>query len=54
MELIDWDEVFRIFSENVQLKRTVEELEQENERLRKEIQQWVMEIRKLERSESGR
>ena len=39
MESINWDEVYRIISENKKLRQSVEKLEQENKRLRREIEQ---------------
>ena len=47
MESINRDEVYRIISENKKLKQSVEKLEQENKRLRREIAQWVKDIGKL-------
>lgn len=49
MESINWDEVCRIISENKELKQKIDKLERENERLRREIRQWVEDIRKLGR-----
>ena len=47
MKSINRDEVYRIISENKKLEQSVEKLEQENKRLRREIAQWVKDIRKL-------